>query len=191
MKKLLTILLISFTSIIANAQTSLKGCMGVNFGDSKAHVKSVMSTKSGFNPYKDDPDGLSYTDGSFAGHEAVGAIFKFYQDKLHTIIILLEIDPEPKAMDFYYSILNDLKDKYGVMYDKNHIYRSPYFAGDGYTVSGIKMGYIDISSLFTFDDGNALQVSITSTMSLKLIYQDGHMIDAAIEADKEKNNADY
>lgn len=190
MKKLLFIIL-TFFSIVANAQTTLKGCMGINFGDSQSHVRSVMSTKQGFHPYKDETGGLSYTEGSFAGHKAVGAIFRFYQDKLHTIVILLEIDPEPKAMDFYYEILNDLKDKYGIMYEKSHVYRSPYFEGDGYTVSGIKMGYIDIGSVFSFDDTNVIGVDITKTMSLKLTYQDGHLIDAAIEADKNKHEQDY
>jgi hypothetical protein len=191
MKKLFLIIIFTILGLITNAQTTLKGCMGINFGDSKSQVKAVMNTKKDFNPYKDESDGLSYTEGSFAGHEAVGAIFKFYQDKLHTIIILLEIKQEPKAMDFYYEVLNDLKDKYGVMYDKGHVYRSPYFAGDGYTVSGIKMGYIDIQSLFTFDDTNALAVSITSDISLKIVYQDGHLIDAAIEAEKNKQKQDY
>lgn len=191
MKKLLTVLLISFTSVFSNAQTSLKGCMGINFGDSQSHVRSVMSTKDGFHAYKDEDGSLSYTEGNFAGHTAIGAVFKFHQDKLHTIIILLEIPQEPKAMDFYYGILNDLKDKYGVMYEKNHVYRSPYFAGDGYTVSGIKMGYIDIGSLFSFDDTNVIGVDITSSISIKLTYQDGHLIDAAVEAAKNKQKQDY
>lgn len=190
MKKLLFIILTLF-STIANAQTTLKGCMGINFGDSKSHVRSVMSTKTDYHPYKDEPGSLSYTEGSFAGHTTVGAIFKFYQDKLHTIVILLEVPQEPKVMDFYYEILNDLKDKYGIMYDKNHIYRSPYFAGDGYTVSGIKMGYIDIGSMFSFDDTNVIGVDITSSISIKLTYQDGHLIDEAIEAEKDKQKQDY
>lgn len=191
MKKLLSIISIILITISVNAQTTLKGCMGIEFGDSQSHVRSVMTTKQGFEPYKNEPGGLSYTGGSFAGHKAVGAIFRFYQDKLHTIVILLEIEPEPKAMDFYYEILNDLKDKYGVMYEKNHVYRSPYFEGDGYTVSGIKMGYIDIGSIFSFDDTNVIGVDITKSMSLKLTYQDGHLIDAAVEADKNKHQQDY
>lgn len=191
MKRLLTSLTLLLTIVTANAQTTLKGCMGINFGDSQSHVRSVMSTKKDFNPYKDEPGGLSYTEGNFAGNKAVGAIFKFHQDKLHTIVILLEIEQEPKAMDFYYGILNDLKDKYGIMYEKSHVYRSPYFAGDGYTISGIKMGYIDISSLFSFDDTNVIGVEITTSISLKLTYQDGHLIDAAVEAEKNKQKQDY
>lgn len=191
MKKLSILILLTFFSFIGNAQTSLKGCMGINFGDSKAKVRQVMSTKNGFELYKDDEVTLSYLNGTFAGHEAIGAVFAFYQNQLHTAVILLKVEQEPKVMDFYYEILGELKDRYSMQYQSAHVYRSPYYAGDGYTVTAIKLGYADIGSAFSFDDGNVIAVDITNSIGLKLTYQDGALIKKAIEQNKEKNNQDY
>lgn len=191
MKKLSVLVLLTVINLIATAQTNLKGCMGLSFGDNKARVREVMATKEGYELYKSEPATISYMNGSFAGHEAVGAVFAFYKDKLHTIVVLLKVEQEPKVMDFYYEILGELKNKYNIEYQSAHVYRSPYFAGDGYTLSAIKNGYADIGSLFKFDDNNVISVDITSGILLKLTYQDGVLIKQAIEETKEKNNQDY
>ena len=192
MKKLLLIaaVLIGFN---ANAQNELTGCMGLNFGDSENKAMQTMSTRPGFELYKESPENstISYINGIFAGRVAVGAVLFFHEHKLHTITILLEVPAEPKVMDQYYEVVDDLKTKYNLIPRYNHIYRYPYEEGDGHTVTAIKKEYADIQCLFAFSDGNALTVGITKGVSIRVTYQHSEMAQKAIDARDQKNKNDY
>ncbi len=192
MKKLLLIaaVLIGFN---ANAQKELTGCMGLNFGDDETKAMQTMSTRPGFELYKDSPGNgtISYMNGIFAGRAAVGAVLFFYEHKLHTITILIEVPAEPKVMEVYYDVVQDLQTNYGIMPRYSHRYRYPYEEGDGHTVTAIKKGYADIGCLFAFGDGNALTVSITENISVKVTYQNSEMAQKAIDAVEQKNKKDY
>jgi hypothetical protein len=192
MKKLLLIaaVLIGFN---ANAQNELTGCMGLNFGDSETKAMQTMSTRPGFELYKESPgnETISYMNGIFAGRPAVGAVLFFYEHKLHTITILIEVPAEPKVMELYYEVVQDLQTKYGIMPRYNHIYRYPYEEGDGHTVTAIKKEYADIQCLFAFGDGNALTVGITKGVTIRVTYQHSEMAHKAIDAREQKNKTDY
>jgi len=192
MKKLLLIATMLFT-FNASAQNELTGCMGLNFGDSETKAMQAMSTKPGFELYRESPERgtVSYLNGIFAGREAVGAVLHFYDHKLHTITILLEVSQPPKVMDLYYEVVTDLQTKYNLIPRYVHKYRYPYEEGDGHTVTAIKGGYADIGCLLSFGDGNALTVSITENISIKVVYQHSDMAQKAIDAIQQKNKNDY
>ena len=192
MKKLLLLLAI-LVSFGAQAQTTLNGCMGINFGDSKSQVKTVMSSKEGFEFYRENTETntVSYINGSFAGRKAVGAVFHFYEDKLHTITVLLQVEYEPKAMDLYYDVVSDLKSKYEITPTQNHVFRYPFQEGDGHTVTALKRGYADVSTLFGFNDNNALTVSVTESISIKIVYQHTDLAEQAINKQNQQNKNDY
>lgn len=177
----------------AYAQTSLTGAMGLKFGGSRLETKSAMASKSGFEFYKEssETNSISYMNGSFAGHTAVGAVMHFYNDQLHTITILLDVEQEPKATDLYYEVIGELKNKYNINPDQAHYFRYPYTEGDGHTVTALKKGYADMVTMFKFDDGNVISVSITSSISIKLVYQNTKLADLAVNKNNEKRSVDY
>lgn len=171
MKKLLLALAILF-STVANSQ-QLTSCMGIEFGDSKQTVMTKMNSKPEFTFYKANTEGttLSYTNGKFAGRQCVGAVFFFYDNQVHTVTILIDPGQSIKVMDVYKEIVAELKDKYLVEPFQSHKYQNPYYEGDGYTVSAIRLGYAEIATYFTFPDENAILVEITSELSVKVQYQ--------------------
>lgn len=189
MKKLL-ILFLMILGLNSNAQ-ELNGCMGIQFGESKASVKQKMTEKSGFELYNSKEETVSYINGTFAGRKAVGAVFKFYNDELHTVIILLDIESEPMAMNEYQKVLNDLNDKYGVKFEKIHNFKKPYYEGDGYEHNAIRLGYADIFAFYEFSNKCAMSVEITKEMSIKLTYQDSKRAEVAIDKNKQNNSKDY
>ncbi len=191
MKKLLlgAALLLNFT---VNAQ-NLNGCMGINFGDSKQSVRTTMGTKPGFEFYKENSETntVSYMNGTFAGHKAIGGVMHFYKDELHTITILLDVDQEPRATELYYEVINELKTKYNVTPEQAHYFKYPYTEGDGHTITALKRGYADMITLFKFDDGNVISVSITSSISIKIAYQNTRIAGLAIDENNQKRSNDY
>lgn len=189
MKKLF-LLLFTILTLGVDAQ-ELTGCMGINFGDNKTTVRNVVAAKGGFEFYKETPTTLSYMNGSFAGHKCIGAVFHFYDNQAHTLILLLEVDQAPKVMNFYYEICSELQERYLVEPQKYHTFRSPYREGDGYTHNAIKLGYADIASIFTFPDGNVISVTVTESLTVKVTYQHSSLAGTAIDSNNKERSKDY
>lgn len=190
MKKLLTTLLCIGMMWVANGQ-QLTGCMGVNFGSSTDQVKAIIGAKPGVELYTNTPETISYLNGKWGSRNCVGSIFKFYQNQLHSIVILVEAPAKPQIMDLYNEIVNDLENKYGVSFIKSHNFKYPYEEGDGHEMTAIKGGYATIASYVTLADGNSMAVSITESLSVKVEYQHAELIQKAIDVQKENNNKDY
>lgn len=193
MKKILLFIGLFLINFYSNAQTdSLTGCMGIKFGYTTSQVRTAVTNKNvGFNLYTNTPDIVSYTEGKFAGRTCVGAVFAFYDNKLHTIKILLNPEYEPKSYDLYLEVRGELSEKYGLSYTESHIYRSPYSEGDGYVTSAVKGGYADITSYFIFPDGNVLVIEITKSLSVMLTYQDSKLAGKSIDENNDKRIKDY
>lgn len=189
MKKLL-ILFLMILGLNSNAQ-ELTGCMGIQFGETKAIVKQKMTEKPGFELYNSNEETVSYINGTFAGRKAVGAVFKFIKNELHTVIILLDVESEPMIMREYQNVLNDLNDKYGVKFEKIHNFKKPYYEGDGYEHNAIRLGYADIFAYYEFSNDCAMSVIITKDMSIKLTYQDTKRAEVAVDKNKQNNSKDY
>lgn len=192
MKKLLFLFAILFSTSVF-AQTQLTGCMGLEFGMKETQARAIMANKAGFEFYKDNPSTgtVSYLNGIFAGRKCVGAILHFYNDKLHTVIILIESDPSTKAVELYEEVVSDLQIKYNLIPKEYHRYKSPYEEGDGHTLSAIKLGYADLTTLFAFGDSNVISVSVTQSLSIKLTYQSAELSAPAIDAQNKSNSQDY
>lgn len=190
MKKLFLVLC-SVLTFSANAQ-ELTGCMGISFGESKEKVRSAMDSKPGFEFNKEVPGvGFSYLNGTFAGRDCIGAVFQFHNNQLHTLKVLVNVETQSAVMDLYYSIVAELKEKYGVTPEYFHKYRYPYAANDGHTVTAIKLGYADIECLFTFPDSRYISVAVTKSISINLTYQDGVLAAPALNEVDQTNKKDY
>lgn len=189
MKKLLLVLAVLF-SFNGYAQ-EMTGCLGNKFGESVSTVKQTMAGKPEFEFNKQVPTGISYLGGKYGAYNCVGVVFQFYNDKLHTIKVLVDPDAVPKILDNYYAIVTDLRNKYGVEPQYAHRYRYPYEANDGHTVTAIRNGYADIACLFQFPEDKAIVIEITQTLTIKISYQDGKLADAAINENEKKNQSDY
>jgi len=189
MRKLF-LLLFTLLTLGVNAQ-ELTGCMGISFGDSKSKVRSLIATKQGFEFYKETPTTLSYTNGTFAGRKCIGAVFHFYDNQAHTLVMLVEVENAPKVMDLYQEVVSELSEKYGIQAENAHVYRPPYTEGDGYTASAISNGYVDIMSVFRFADGNVISVTITKGLTVKVTYQHSSLAGTAIDANNKQRAKDY
>lgn len=192
MKKLLIAVAVLF-SFTACAQEKLTGAMGLDFGTSKEQAMQVMATKAGFEFYKEMAVNktISYTNGVFAGRPCVGAVLHFHENKLHTIVILLESKPEARTLELYNDVISDLQVRYNLIPKEYHNYKYPYKEGDGYTVSAIKLGYADLTTLFAFGDSNVISVNITQSCSVKLTYQHTALAEPAINEQNSERSKDY
>lgn len=192
MRKFLTAVMLLLCSATF-AQEKLTGAMGLDFGISKEQAMEVMSKKAGFEFYREMAVGktISYTNGIFAGRQCVGAVLHFHENKLHTIVILLESKPEAKTVDLYDEVVGDLQVRYNLIPKQYHQFKSPYEAGDGYTVSAIRLGYADLTTLFAFGDSNVISVNITQACSIKLTYQHTVLAEPAINQQNSERTKDY
>lgn len=173
MKKLLLITtLIIFGLTAANSQPTLKGYIGIKFGSSKEIVRKEINAKRQFKPYKEDLNILSYTGGNYNGHKIIGTIFRFYNDKLHTVIIFLNVEDKATALDNYSIIVDELKTEHKIEPQNRDEYQFPYSEKDGYTLYGISKNNILIESLFTFKDNRGILVTVVPSLDIRVIYQD-------------------
>lgn len=193
MKKLLFLVAAVCCSFVIQAQSTLTGCMGINFLSSYAEVKAEMAKKTDFEIYKDDSLGgtLSYTEGSLAGRNTVGALFNFYENKLHTLSVIVEVVQKPQVTELYYDIIQELESKYDIKMEQYHTFKYPYKENDGHTQTALKLGYAKMESYYIFPDGNALSVRITTALSVLLEYQHTEHAKKGIAAKNAKRSTDY
>lgn len=196
MKK--TILFMLLMVNIATAE-ELNGIMGIQFGSSKATVKAqFMAKQPEATIYTDKPKTLTFQDTKFGGRKSLGIIFAFTDDdKLHTIIVLIDPEFESKAFSLYDEINQEINEKYHT-YDKQwEDYTYPYDKSDRYShgVTALKIGKLDVATTWNFPDStgedNVIQTTITSNISVKITYQNGYLINQVVSKNKEKNSADY
>ena len=81
--------------------------------------------------------------------------------------------------------------KYGAHSDQYFYFRKPYYEGDGYEHNAISLGYAEISSIYTFQDGNVVSLEITKELSVKITYQNTRLAEIAVNKNKQKNSNDY
>lgn len=192
MKKVLLVFAVLLSTVVS-AQTSLTGCMGLEFGDSKQTVMSKMSTKTSFkfNTENKKTNTISYLDGTFGGRSCIGAVYHFYDDQLHTVTILVDADPDTKAIDVYEAVVRDLETKYGCTAERANTYQKPYYPNDGYTLGAIRLGYVELNAFFVFEDTNVLSLTITPSLSVKVVYQHSGLAKTAIQERDKQNAKDY
>jgi len=198
--KTITLLVLMAIPIISYSQT-LDGFFGFRFGCSMDSVKKEMLIKPGcslIDKYSSE-NMLAFEGMKFAGRDATYMIFGFINNKFHTGSVLISPNLKSKIIELYSDIQGELNEKYYKTTKVYENYTSPYEKGDGYYETAIKLGKADFSSFWKFvnpksnkeDQKNSISLKITPTLNVSIKYQDGILIDEAVDKSKAKNFKDY
>jgi hypothetical protein len=200
MKHLLIAFLLFMTISSINAQ-SIDGFFGMKFGSSVDSIKKAMLSKQGStieSKFCTDSR-LVFTGLKFAGRNALLMRFSFVNNKFHTGTAAFTSDLESKVVDLYNDIKGEINEKYHQSTSDYEQYKYPYEKGDGHTETAIKLGKASFATYWFFkhpisgnkDYQNSITLEISSNLTISITYQDGMLINEAIEKKKEKNFKDY
>ena len=189
MKKIIFIWLLLFFSTTCFAR-ELNGFLGMPFGSDEKTVQSVMEKKGSTLDFKHiKVDSFIMDGGMFAGRQIDFILFGFIDKKLYTANAYLKTNDKVNIQDFFDSLRKELDEKYGES-DYYRVFTRPYNDGEGDELQAIEGGFAEIKSYWIFDNGNAITIKITKDLDIKLVYQDGKLIDQVIEKQKKKNKND-
>lgn len=205
MKKLFVAALAVLSLNLCNAQdTQMKGAFSLEFGSSKKTVKETILAKQPDAKVADEGEKyVSFDNVKWGKFTTYRVTMKFHKDSLHTIYIYIDPGQCHQIFNLYDEVVELMIERYNSPKNKNEYYRYPYDKSDKYkhTAAMVTNEKVVMNSLWQFDilgtpfnteDDNSLVVSVKGASCLiQVAYQDGILIDAAIEADKAKNAKDY
>ncbi len=177
-------------------EQQLEGFLGIKFGTSSEDVKDFMFTKPNctIDLENSDNNQLFFEGAKFAGREPLFILFKFVDNKFHTACVLIKPKLESQTIDLYNEIKNEVNEKYYKTEEDYETYKYPYEKNDGHTETAIELGKATFSAFWKFNsssDENYIALSITEGLHIKINYQDGSLVQIAVDREKAKNIDDY
>jgi hypothetical protein len=194
MKKLSFILLI--LPILSSGQTkTLDGFLGIKFGTTKAASIAAIKAKGGVQDLKSsNPEDLVFDGVTFANRKTSFIRVSFINNKLYQGDIFLAPSKEPKLIELFETIVEELNDVYG----EGKVYKSfksPFEEGDGYEITALTTGHAEYNAYWFVNSSvgakNAISLKITESGFVKLSYQDDKLIDIVIDKQKAEKAKDY
>lgn len=197
---LIVTMVILFAAGDSFAQTSEKtmdSFWGMKFGSSMAECKKIILSKEGtvIDAKNSTPDKLIIDGAEFGGRKTLFISLQFSDNKFHTAKVYFNPRLASKVIELYDEIKGEINDKYYITKDDFRHFKEPYSEGDGYETQAIRLGKATFAAFWTFtrSDGhkNAISLQINENLSIVLGYQDGQLIDEAIDKKKSKAAKDY
>ena len=189
-KSILTLAFLLFVSSIQAQTSTLNGFLKSNWGSSKAAVINNNLAK-GYTYYEGeglDDNLLVATEADFAGVSDCMIIWKLTSDdKLFQGIVVITPELSAKAMKEY----DDMREKIAGKYGKGKTYESydyPYDEGDGHWETAFELGKGHLNTYWIFDDGNALSMTLTEDLSVRVRYQATELTQQEINKQEAVNN---
>lgn len=201
MKKMLLIIVAMLTISSANAENTLNGFMGIPFGTSKSEIVRLFKEKQPKSTiHTDDGKVLTFTDCQFAGRNAIAIVFALNdQSQVHTVTVLLD-NKDYEVWTVFDEVVSDIESKYKPRTGEYENWSYPYDKNDKYThgITALKVNKLKKAAYWYFpvetgnsDDDNVINVTINDNCHVKIIYQNGVMINQVVEKNKQKNSKDY
>lgn len=154
----------------------------IPWGSGKEVVAAKL-TAAKFPIYKTDKDGDYWFKGAMLGQQVQGFVI-FRKGRAAKIVFSL-LTPDPEARGTYSDLKQALIGKYGEPDNDFAFFKSPYYEGDGYEESAIKLGKGVFSAFWTgsAEQLGSLHVSIEKNLTVMVRYE---APDWGDEADRRK-----
>ncbi|RCH56163.1 hypothetical protein DJ568_05330 [Mucilaginibacter hurinus] len=195
MKQFLITVVFLFITSIAFSQKKIDGFLGIKLGSDKESVIKAITLRGGeLDVENTKSTNVTFRNVKVGANNAFGLIVKFINGKAFQASFLFSPTSDSKLISFYNQFVEDLDAVYGKG-DSFKRFTSPYEDGDGYELTAIKAEKAEFNTFY--DDKSAeptknmISVRITSGMNVNLLYQDGVLIQEAINAQNEQNRSDF
>ena len=105
-------------------------------------------------------DGMAMLKGKFGGKEVTVAVYS--TEKTNLVYQVIVVFPNETSWytlkSNYRELKNSLSTKYGTPVNSNEYFNSPYYEGDGYEMSAVRLGKVHYTSRFSTPTG---QITLT------------------------------
>lgn len=176
---------------------SVNEFLGIKFGSSKDDAKLVLLEREGvtLNEENSGADHLIFEGGSFAGRSVYFWRLGFVDDQLHTASVYIQEKENHHIIERYDELVSFYKEKYAAPDTTLRRFEYPYEEGDGFEEQALRLGKAHLTVLWAFPTDtpgvqNSVSIEIDDSLLLKISYQDGALIDKAIQRRKEKAKDD-
>lgn len=195
MKKLFfTALLLISINVFAQSKKRITGFISIPFGSSKTAVIAGVKAKGGtLDPKYTTATVLQFKNVKMGTRKAGLLVVRLVDGKAYEADFYFVPSLEAKTIEYYDSLNEDLSSVYGEgnSYRK---FKEPFTDGDGYELTAIKTGNAEYNTFWhndeDDDDTNSIKTTITEAMLVSVSYQDGKLINKAIEKQEERNKQD-
>lgn len=150
------------------------GAQGYSFADipweSSATAVTAMLGAKGFKPGGADKDGDIRFEGELIGYKAMG-LAMFVEGRLGKVTLIL-VTPDNKAREVYRDLRETLVQKYGAPTRTFETFRRPYYLGDGFEETAIKVGKASFATFWAPEGTEGgLSIEITERLNIRVTYE--------------------
>jgi hypothetical protein len=193
MKKIIIFSLLIILPFTIIAQQEMNGALGLIFGMNKENVKSTITNKGG--TYKViNESSLTITNLKMGTKMPIIILARFINNKLFEIEVIFLAILESKTQELYNELQAIIENKYGKG-ESLRKFEGIYEDGDGFEMQAVRKGYATIITFWSdFKNNNAISLEIAcdnDIVVVKLLYQDGVLINEVIKKQDEKNAKDF
>ncbi len=185
--------LVLSTTIYAQTKGVLTGPFGLKFGSTKSTVASVMNGKGEIS--EDLPDVVTYTGVKIGTKSSDLFNCKYVNNKLFEVNAVFIPELESKTQEMFDDLVETINNKYGTGKSIRN-FTGIYDDGDGYEMQAVKLGYAKIVTYWVgfSDEESIISVSLMSAgsnVAIRLQYQDGTLVNEAVEKQNKKDLNDF
>jgi hypothetical protein len=154
----------------ASATAQMRVFADIPWGASKETVAARLAAAK-FPIYKTDNDGDYWFKGSMLGQQVQG--FVIFRSGRAAKIVFSLLTPDSEAREIYTDLKRALTAKYGKPDSDFAFFNSPYYEGDGYEESAIKLGKGTFSAFWTSntEQFGSMHVSIEKNLTVMVRYE--------------------
>ena len=190
MKKIISIVLCLLATSICFAQVNqnLDGFWGIKWGADAETTRKIIEKKENCKIEQINDENI-LCKGKFGGEDAY-ILFDFYNNELYSGFVVYPYE-ENKTLSNYNALKLNLTKKYGQPTKDVHDFAPPYYLGDGYEETAIKVNKALFFADWIFADKNKLRLAIAKDLTIALIYQNTKILEIVSDAEHEKNMSDF
>jgi len=194
MKKILLITLL-LIPILGFSQTTkpVDGFLGIKFGSSKADVTDALKKRGAtvLPPINPNDPNILYFGNITLGHRPSKQLTVFFvDDKVYAASFAFKAEVDDKTIDYYNDLVADISGIYGAGKSTKN-FKDPYKEGDGYEITGIQQGDVNLYTDWYDANKNFVEASINVKLYVFLLYRDAELGKMADAKQKAKESSDY
>ncbi|AZA89943.1 Uncharacterised protein [Chryseobacterium nakagawai] len=175
----------------------INGFLNIPFGENQQKVSEMMREKGGILSLEDSSHNtLIFDNIQFAGYPTTLIAINFLKDEFCRAMIFIKASLESRTIDLYKQIKEEINEKYYQTKVDFENYEYPFKKHDGHTETAITLGKAIFSAYWSFKNDESkeddyISVKIDENFHIIITYENGQLMKALVDIQKQENHTDY
>lgn len=175
----------------------INGFLNIPFGENQQKVIEMMNEKGGILSLENsNHNALIFDNIQFAGHPTTLIAINFLKEEFCRAMVFIKASLESRTIDLYKQIKEGINEKYYQTKNDFENYEYPFEKNDGHIETAITLGKAIFSAYWNFKNEESkeddyISVKIDENFQIIITYENGQLMKALVDSQKQENHKDY